>query len=115
MRALGELVRLTATCRTATAWPPVRIGRAQQRTRHRRQHRQPRTGDFTALGDTVNAAFRISSARARRHIALGQQTYDTLRKSTSPTVFRPRAYQLKGLSSPARSGPPPSPARTLPV
>jgi adenylate cyclase len=105
MRALGELVRLTATLQDRYALAaPVRIGAGLNSGLATVGNTGSReTGDYTALGDTVNAAFRIESSTKElgMDIALGQQTYDTLRRSTNPEpYFEQRSVSLKGYEHP---------------
>lgn len=57
--------------------------------------------DYTALGDTVNAAFRLESATKALGlgVALGERTYQEL-ALTSPSVFAKREVELKGYDGP---------------
>jgi len=58
--------------------------------------------DFTALGDTVNAAFRLEAATKQLGlgVALGERTFDELRLSNS-TPFLRRQVELKGYDAPS--------------
>ncbi len=59
--------------------------------------------DYTALGDTVNAAFRLETATKQlgADIALGEATYQYLEKSgISPTLFQQHMVSLKGYETP---------------
>ena len=105
MRALSELVRLTATLQERYELPaPVRIGAGLNSGLATVGNAGSREiGDYTALGDTVNAAFRIESSTKEigMDLAIGQQTYDTLRKSSNPDpYFVQRTVHLKGYEQP---------------
>jgi adenylate cyclase len=54
--------------------------------------------DYTALGDTVNAAFRLESATKQLacDVALGELTYRSLQLATSDDPFRSNMVELKG-------------------
>jgi len=59
--------------------------------------------DYTALGDTVNAAFRFESSTKQigRDIALGGTTYEYLsRVGESAKIFKQYTVNLKGYESP---------------
>jgi adenylate cyclase len=58
-------------------------------------------GDVTALGDTVNAAFRLENATKDLGlgVALGERTYQELRLDRSP--FMRRKVELKGYEGPS--------------
>lgn len=59
--------------------------------------------DYTALGDTVNAAFRLESSTKQigMDIALGETTYQYLTESgVSPTLFEQHTVSLKGYVTP---------------
>ena len=63
-------------------------------------------GDFTAIGDTVNMAFRLESATKElsTDLALGAATFDPLwRSSLAVTYFRPAEANLKGYDSPVKT------------
>jgi adenylate cyclase len=57
--------------------------------------------DYTALGDTVNAAFRLEAATKEigLGVALGERTFDEL-KLPPPSPFQRREVSLKGYESP---------------
>ncbi len=57
--------------------------------------------DYTALGDTVNAAFRLEAATKELGlgVALGERTFDEL-KLPQPTPFSRRQVALKGYDAP---------------
>jgi adenylate cyclase len=60
--------------------------------------------DFTAMGDAVNAAFRIESATKETgtDVAIGQNTWDWLQRSFQPEgYFRTYQVELKGYDVPA--------------
>ncbi len=60
--------------------------------------------DFTAMGDTVNAAFRLESATKETgsDLVVGQRTYDLLRSLAVPDVcFYSHVVTLKGYDEPA--------------
>lgn len=105
MRALAELVRLTSTLQDRYGLSaPVRIGAGLNSGLATVGNAGSREiGDYTALGDTVNAAFRIESSTKEigMDVALGQQTYDTLKKSSDPgPFFEKRMVNLKGYEQP---------------
>ena len=59
--------------------------------------------DYTALGDTVNAAFRLESSTKQigSDIALGETTYQYLAESgISPDLFKQHTVSLKGYDIP---------------
>ena len=60
--------------------------------------------DFTAMGDAVNAAFRIESATKQIgvDVAVGRPTFEKLCESARPEkFFQPHLVSLKGYESPA--------------
>jgi adenylate cyclase len=64
------------------------------------------TADYTALGTTVNAAFRLESAtkEIRCDVALGDGTYDRLKSFAGvPATFEERPANLKGFEGPQRA------------
>ena len=56
--------------------------------------------DYTALGDTVNAAFRLESSTKQvgMDVALGQRTFDYLQNDEKRRLFQRRDLELKGYS-----------------
>ncbi len=58
--------------------------------------------DYTALGDTVNAAFRLESCTKQigKDIALGETTYKYLSELGGSNVFKQYAVDLKGYEHP---------------
>jgi len=105
MRALSELVRLTSTLEERYGLAaPIRVGAGLNSGLATVGNAGSREiGDYTALGDTVNAAFRIETATKEicQDLAIGQQTYDTLRKSSNPDpYFVQRTVSLKGYEQP---------------
>jgi len=62
--------------------------------------------DYTALGDTVNAAFRLESSTKQigMDIALGETTYRYLVEAgVKPEVFIPKTVHLKGYDLPTQT------------
>ncbi|MBI2688441.1 MAG: adenylate/guanylate cyclase domain-containing protein [Acidobacteria bacterium] len=60
--------------------------------------------DFTAMGDAVNAAFRMESATKQIgvDVAIGKSTYEMLSEDSRPgEYFQPHAVSLKGYECPA--------------
>lgn len=58
--------------------------------------------DYTALGDTVNAAFRLESSTKQLgvDIAFGETTYQYLKETgLSPSLFKQHILELKGFES----------------
>jgi adenylate cyclase len=58
--------------------------------------------DYTALGDTVNAAFRIESATRglAKEIAVGESTWEQLRALVGDDLFERRTIEPKGYDEP---------------
>ncbi|MEZ2238225.1 adenylate/guanylate cyclase domain-containing protein [Microcoleus sp.] len=58
--------------------------------------------DYTALGDTVNAAFRLESCTKElgKDIAVGQTTYKYLRELGAESAFDRHVVDLKGYDTP---------------
>ena len=61
--------------------------------------------DYTALGDTVNAAFRLESSTKQLglDIALGETAYEYLIGNNNPTIFKPHIVHLKGYDVPTQT------------
>jgi adenylate cyclase len=62
--------------------------------------------DFTALGDTVNAAFRLETASKdlKTDVVLGQNTFDYIKAApVSAAHFHGAEVQLKGYSAPQKT------------
>jgi adenylate cyclase len=102
LRALVELVRMTATLQARFGLQqPIRIG-AGVNTGLASIGNAAGSGsltDYTAMGDTVNAAFRLESATkdAGVDVLLGQETFEWLAEVTSPEpYFVARTVNLKG-------------------
>lgn len=107
-QALGELTAVTETLQEQFQLPfpilvgagvntgPAAIGNAGS------QH----SADYTALGDTVNAAFRLESATREVgfDLVIGQETMKHLRQrgDRPERFFEERTVQLKGYESPVR-------------
>ncbi len=98
LRAVCEIDAITAELHRGLPLPgPLRIGAGVN------------TGsaivggsDFTALGDTVNAAFRLEAATKQLGlgVALGERTYQELRIG-QPSPFLRREVELKGYDAPS--------------
>jgi adenylate cyclase len=58
--------------------------------------------DYTALGDTVNTAFRLESATRplAKDIAVGESTWDHLRTAVGDDVFERHVIEVKGYDDP---------------
>ncbi|WP_244533054.1 adenylate/guanylate cyclase domain-containing protein [Geitlerinema sp. PCC 9228] len=59
--------------------------------------------DYTALGDTVNAAFRLESAtkEIKQDVAIGETTYSSFQQWCPDSVlFQPHTVNLKGYETP---------------
>jgi adenylate cyclase len=98
LRAINDISAATAEISVSLALPaPLRIGAGLN------------TGpaiiggaDYTALGDTVNAAFRLETATKSLGlgVAIGEQTYAAMGEG-SRTGFVQRKVELKGYESPS--------------
>ena len=98
LRAVSEIDAVTGELHRSLPLPaPLRIGAGLN------------TGpaivggtDFTALGDTVNAAFRLEAATKGLGlgVALGERTFNELRLS-KPAPFARREVELKGYEGPS--------------
>jgi adenylate cyclase len=106
LRALVELVRMTATLQARFGLQiPIRIG-AGINTGLAQIGNAAGSGsltDYTALGDTVNAAFRLESATkdVDTDVLLGNESFEWLEKIAKPRdYFRARTVHLKGYDQP---------------
>lgn len=66
----------------------------------------PGTGEFTALGDTVNTAFRLeeSTKTLQTDLVLGHVTFDCLKDvAHAADYFREHEIELKGYSAPVQA------------
>jgi adenylate cyclase len=106
-RALVELVGMTATLHERFGLEePIRIG-AGINTGMATIGNAAGSGsftDYTALGDTVNAAFRLESATkdADVDVLLGEESFQWLAQITQPEpYFVARTVSLKGYARPA--------------
>jgi adenylate cyclase len=98
LRAVSEIDAVTGELHRSLPLPgPLRIGAGLN------------TGpaivggtDFTALGDTVNAAFRLEAATKdlQLGVALGERTFNELRLP-KPAPFARREVELKGYEGPS--------------
>src|SRR6202043_1074836 len=98
LRAIGEISAATDEISRTLALPaPLRIGAGVN------------TGpaivggaDYTALGDTVNAAFRLETATKSlgMGVAVGERTYSELAVGPQ-SAFVQRQVELKGYESPS--------------
>lgn len=61
--------------------------------------------DYTALGDTVNAAFRLESSTKQLglDIAFGETAYKYLTGNGTPDIFKSHIVHLKGYDAPTRT------------
>lgn len=107
LRALLELVHMTAALHERFGLDePIRIGAGVNTglaTIGNAAGSGPLT-DYTALGDTVNTAFRLESAtkEAKVDLLLGQESYEWLSRITQPQpYFVARTVFLKGYERPA--------------
>jgi adenylate cyclase len=107
LRALVELVAMTATLHERFGLEePIRIG-AGINTGMATIGNAAGSGsftDYTALGDTVNAAFRLESATkdADVDVLLGEESFQWLAQITQPEpYFVARTVSLKGYARPA--------------
>jgi len=106
IRALVELERMTATLAARFALPqPFRIG-AGINTGLATIGNAAGSGsltDYTALGDTVNTAFRLESAtkEAGVDVLLGEESFDSLSQFSKPApYFARKSVHLKGYEQP---------------
>jgi len=58
--------------------------------------------DYTALGDTVNAAFRLESATRPlgKDVAVGEATWEQMRPVVGDDLFERRTIEVKGYDEP---------------
>ncbi|MDX2213288.1 MAG: adenylate/guanylate cyclase domain-containing protein [Oculatellaceae cyanobacterium bins.114] len=104
-RALSALHKMTSQLHERYPLPfPVRVG-AGLNTGYAMVGNAG-TGDrpdYTALGDTVNAAFRLESSTKQigKDVALGETTYQYLMESgANPTLFKQHKVIMKGYDTP---------------
>ncbi len=106
-RALSDLHKMTSQLHEQYPLPfPVRVG-AGLNTGYAMVGNTG-TGDrpdYTALGDTVNAAFRLESSTKQLglDIALGETAYQYLSATYAPDLFRPHIVHLKGYDAPTKT------------
>jgi adenylate cyclase len=105
LRAYVELAAASASLASEFSLPAFRIG-AGINTGMASIGNAGGSGieDFTAMGDAVNAAFRIESATKETgvDVAIGRNTCDWLPRSFQPEAyFRPYQVKLKGYDVPA--------------
>lgn len=105
-QALSELHRITAELSHAYPLPfPLRVG-AGINTGYAMVGNTGggagTTADYTALGDTVNAAFRLESSTKQigMDIALGETTYKYLSQLSPEPIFQQYTVNLKGYDEP---------------
>jgi adenylate cyclase len=104
--ALTELVQITSTLQSQFNLPfPIGVGAGVNTGAAAIGNAgSDHTADYTALGDTVNAAFRFESATREigQDLVIGQETMACLRKAdTKPErFFTERTLKLKGYERP---------------
>jgi adenylate cyclase len=105
-RALTELVEITSTLQSQFNLPfPIGVGAGVNTGAAAIGNAgSDHTADYTALGDTVNAAFRFESATREigQDLVIGQETMACLRKAdTNPErFFGEKTVKLKGYERP---------------
>jgi len=105
-RALLELVEITSTLQSQFKLPfPIGVGAGVNTGAAAIGNAgSDHTADYTALGDTVNAAFRFESATREigQDLVIGQETMACLRKAeASPErFFIEKTVKLKGYERP---------------
>jgi adenylate cyclase len=105
-RALMDLVAITGTLESQFNLPfPIGVGAGVNTGAAAIGNAgSDHTADYTALGDTVNAAFRFESATREigQDLVIGQETMACLRKAeTRPErFFTERTVKLKGYERP---------------
>jgi adenylate cyclase len=108
LRALSEFAKFTTSLSQRFGLPEeVRIGAGLNTgTAAVGNPGTAQVMDFTALGDTVNAAFRLETAskELKADVVLGQNTYDYIKAMPeSATRFQGREVQLKGYANPSKT------------
>ncbi len=108
LRALSEFAKFTTTLRERFELPnEVRIGAGLNTgTAAVGNPGSAQVMDFTALGDTVNAAFRLETAskELKADVVLGQPTFDYIKTlPASATRFQGAEVQLKGYANPSKT------------
>lgn len=103
-QALHELHQVTAQLSEAYPLPfPLRVG-AGLNTGYAMVGNtgSEGTSDYTAIGDTVNAAFRLESSTKKigTDIALGEATYKYLQQLQPGNTFKRHQIELKGYDVP---------------
>lgn len=105
LQSLIEFAELTTQLSDRFALPqPVRIG-AGVNTGSAAVG-SPGSGELTALGDTVNDAFRLETGTKalKTDVVVGQVTFDCLRHIPNVTAyFEPHELELKGCTQPVKT------------
>jgi len=108
LQAVSEIARMTGSLHQSFELPePVRIGAGLNTGAAVLGNTGGAAGgDFTAIGDAVNVAFRLESATKElsTDLVLGTATFDPLRRSSlAVRYFRPAEANLKGYDSPVQA------------